>query len=333
MSTDEQIEMLQAIEGYRLGLPEKRFAVKKNHLPEITSSNVSVMQRFWKDVNGKKASRVKYSYRPTGLVDGTVRSAISGDKFSVENKVRFIQRSASAQKIDSLRTQYEKLIGTPKKQLDSTAALNMTPLQIAIKKQQAPATEEPILRKTTHPFTKENCDSQISLSVYNRPKHLAEQLPSPIKKAEEYLKQVPGYKPPVAKPDALAEPVIEPAKREPKVKQPVFAKDFAQITKDTTDAYRLQQMEEVISIRNYIAKAQSRLPNKAVSGREAREPEKEAIVDIPSLKVFERAIILPTEHQCEPQLKKYPKDGDNLDHNENKKSKGKGKKGGKKKKR
>jgi hypothetical protein len=90
MSTDEQIEMLQAIEGYRLGLPEKRFAVKKNHLPEITSSNVSVMQRFWKDVNGKKASRVKYSYRPTGLVDGTVRSAISGDKFSVENKVRFI---------------------------------------------------------------------------------------------------------------------------------------------------------------------------------------------------------------------------------------------------
>jgi hypothetical protein len=93
------------------------------------------MQRFWKDVNGKKASRMKYSYRPTGLVDGTSRSALSDDKFSVENKVRFIQRSASAQKIDSLRTQYEKLIGTPKKMLDSTATLNLTPMQIALKKQ------------------------------------------------------------------------------------------------------------------------------------------------------------------------------------------------------
>ena len=273
------------------------------------------MQRFWKDVNGKKASRMKYSYRPTGLVDGTVRSALSDDKFSVENKVKFIQRSASAQKIDSLRTQYEKLIGTPKKILDSTAALNLTPMQIALKKQQAPVTEEPLLRKTIHPFTKENCDSHISLSVYNRPKHLAEQLPSPIKKAEEYLKTVPGYKPPVAKPtDASAEPIVEAQKRESRIKQPVFAKEFAQITKDQTDAYRLQQMEEIISIKNYICKAQSRLPGKPIAGREAREPEKETIGgDMLSLKVFERAILLPTEHQCEPQLKKYPKDGDNLD--------------------
>lgn len=117
------------------------------------------MQRFWKDVNGKKMSRMKYTYRPVGIVDGTTSSALSAEKFSVENKVRFIQRSASAQKIDSLRTQYEKLIGTPKKQLDSTAVLNMTPLQIALKKQQGPVTEEPLMRKTTHPFTKENCDS------------------------------------------------------------------------------------------------------------------------------------------------------------------------------
>jgi hypothetical protein len=42
MSTDEQIQMLAAIENYRITLPEKRFAVKKNHLPEIVSSNVSV---------------------------------------------------------------------------------------------------------------------------------------------------------------------------------------------------------------------------------------------------------------------------------------------------
>lgn len=92
-------------------------------------------------------------------------------------------------------------------------------------------------------------------------------------------------------------------------------------------------MEEIISIKNYICKAQSRLPGKPMAGREARESEKETIGgDMLNLKVFERAILLPTEHQCEPQLKKYPKDGDNLDQNPNAKKKGKGKKGGKKKK-
>jgi hypothetical protein len=106
--------------------------------------------------------------------------------------------------------------------------LNLTPLQIAMKKQQAPVTEEPLLRKTTHPFTKENCDSQISLSVYNRPKSLAENLPLPIRKAEEYLKLVPGYKPPATAASAAADPVsLEVPKREAKIKEPVFAKTFA----------------------------------------------------------------------------------------------------------
>jgi hypothetical protein len=91
MSTDEQIEMLRAIEEYRLALPERRFLVKKNHLPEITASNVSVQGRFWMDQNKKKASRMKYHYQPVGLVDGTVRTSLSSDdKFSIENKVRFI---------------------------------------------------------------------------------------------------------------------------------------------------------------------------------------------------------------------------------------------------
>jgi len=99
MSTEEQLEMLQAIENYRQTLPEKKFAIKKNHLPEIVSSNVCVTQRFWMDVNKKKAPRMKYTYHPVGLVDGTTSQSQSTDKFSIENKVRFIQRSASAQKI------------------------------------------------------------------------------------------------------------------------------------------------------------------------------------------------------------------------------------------
>lgn len=85
----------------------------------------------------------------------------------------------------------------------------------------------------------------------------------------------------------------------------------------------MQQIEEIMSIRDYLAKNQGRLPAKSGT----RDGEKEVIVDIPSLKVFERAVLLPTEGQCEPQLKKYPKDGDNLASNPNaKKKKGKGKK-------
>lgn len=143
MSTEEQLEMLHAIENYRQTLPEKKFAVKKNHLPEIISSNVCVTQRFWQDVNKKKAPRMKYTYHPVGLVDGTTSHDNSDDKFSIENKVKFIQRSASAQRISSLRNQYEALIGTPKKQADSTININMTPLESALAKikAQQPATE------------------------------------------------------------------------------------------------------------------------------------------------------------------------------------------------
>lgn len=71
------------------------------------------------DVNKKKAPRMKYTYHPVGLVDGTTSQSQSTDKFSIENKVRFIQRAASAQKIQSIRNQYEALIGTPKKQAES----------------------------------------------------------------------------------------------------------------------------------------------------------------------------------------------------------------------
>ena len=85
-----------------------------------------------------------------------------------------------------------------------------------------------------------------------------------------------------------------------------------------------------MSIRDYLAKQQGRLTTKAPA---SRDTEKDVFSDIPSLKVFERAVMLPTESQCAPLLKKYPKDGDNLESNPNakKKKKGKGKGKGKKK--
>ena len=91
MSTDEQIEMLKTIENYNKALPERKFVIKKNHLPELTSSNVDCQQRLWMDQNDKKVPRMKFKYGQIGLVDGTTRSALSNhDKFSVYNKVRFI---------------------------------------------------------------------------------------------------------------------------------------------------------------------------------------------------------------------------------------------------
>lgn len=91
LTTDEQLDMLAAIENYRVTMPETKFKNPKNHLPEIIASNVSVQQRFWDDHLKKKVPRMKFKYHQVGLVDGTsCTSASKDDKFSVENKLRFI---------------------------------------------------------------------------------------------------------------------------------------------------------------------------------------------------------------------------------------------------
>jgi hypothetical protein len=75
-----------------------------------------------------------------------------------------------------------------------------------------------------------NYDKSISLSVYNRPKSLAQSEQKSGKKPEDYLKLIPGWKPPAAPTGTTEEPVLELAKREPKL--PEFALTFALITKD-----------------------------------------------------------------------------------------------------
>ena len=135
---------------------------------------------------------------------------------------------------------------------------------------------------------------------------------------------MPGYKPTLPA-GTTEEPVLEQPKREPKL--PDFVSTFGLISKDQTDAFRQQQMEEILSIRDYLAKPIAKVQT---NKKGTRDNEKEVIVDIPTLKVFERAILLPTEEQCYPLQKKYPVDGENLTSNPN--AKKKGKKGGKGKK-
>ena len=55
-------------------------------------------------------------------------------------------------------------------------------------------------------------------------------------------------------------------------------------------------MEEIMQIRDYLAKPAYR--NKALGKENAND--KADIIDIPELKVFERAMLLPSEIQCHP---------------------------------
>ena len=61
---------------------------------------------------------------------------------------------------------------------------------------------------------------------------------------------------------------------------------FGLITKDATDQYRQSQMSEIISIRDYLARPQAK-----------KDEKDKANVNIPLMKTFERAILMPSEMQ------------------------------------
>lgn len=98
------------------------------------------------------------------------------------------------------------------------------------------------------------------------------------------MRKLPGYKPPKAEVGPDGEP-IAPADtqsvREPTL--PEFESDLCLITKDTTDAWRQQQIAEITSIRDYLARAQR------------NDDKGGAAINIPMMKTFERAILLPVE--------------------------------------
>ena len=98
-----------------------------------------------------------------------------------------------------------------------------------------------------------------------------------------------------------------------------MSKEFDFISKDATDSQRQIQLEEIESIRNYLAKPQAKRDEK----------DKTQSINIPVMKTFERAIMMPAEHQANLTTKKYPTYGEFLMVNPfpKKKKKKKGKKG------
>jgi hypothetical protein len=100
----------------------------------------------------------------------------------------------------------------------------------------------------------------------------------------------------------------------PEFKTPKF--DF--ISKDGADSVRQQQLEEIQSIRDYLAKPHVK-----------RDEKDKTYINIPVMKTFERAILMPQEHQANLTTKRYPTYGEFLMVNPfpKKKKKKKGKKG------
>jgi hypothetical protein len=95
-----------------------------------------------------------------------------------------------------------------------------------------------------NPFTRENWKNTISLSVYCRPKLMAERRPHTAKTTEDLVKRLPGWKPTVAKtelgPDG--EPLPPPPAAEPEREPilPEFETPFQATCKDATDTQRQQ---------------------------------------------------------------------------------------------
>lgn len=75
--------------------------------------------------------------------------------------------------------------------------------------------------------------------MFNRPQQVANNRPGTAKTVDDYVRKLPGYKPPKAEVGPDGEP-IAPADtqsvREPTL--PEFESDLCLITKDTTDAWR-----------------------------------------------------------------------------------------------
>ena len=140
------------------------------------------------------------------------------------------------------------------------------------------------------------------------------------------MRRLPGYKPipPKVEKDENGDPI--PAPEQPKGREPVLPKfnvNFQPVIKDATDSLRQEQLKEIQSLRDYLARPPAN-----------KRDEKDKGVVIPMMKSFERAILLPQEVAYDIKDKKYPEVGRQLMENPfPKKKKGKGKKGKGKRKR
>lgn len=138
-----------------------------------------------------------------------------------------------------------------------------------------------------NPFTPQKVSSQISLSVYNRPSSMANRRPHTAYTADELVRKLPGWKPPPPGKDADGEP-LPPAevadKREPVLPEFALSKQFDYVSKNATDTVRQSQIEEIQSIRDHLAKPHVK-----------RDEKDKTYINIPVMKTFERAILMPAE--------------------------------------
>ena len=148
---------------------------------------------------------------------------------------------------------------------------------------------------------------------------MSQRRPNTSYTAEDLVRRIPGWKPLAAVPvdGEPAEAVFNETMKEPILPEFGISKNFDYVTKNATDSVRQQQLEEIQSIRDYLAKPHTK-----------RDEKDKTYINIPVMKTFERAILMPDEHQDNLGLKKYPTYGEFLMENPFPKKK---KKGGKKK--
>jgi len=97
-----------------------------------------------------------------------------------------------------------------------------------------------------------------------------------------------------------------------------LSNSFNFASKNAADSVRQQQLEEIQSIRDYLARPHTK-----------RDEKDKTYINIPVMKTFERAILMPSEAQSDLMTKRYPTYGEFLMVNPfpKKKKKKKGKKG------
>ena len=140
------------------------------------------------------------------------------------------------------------------------------------------------------------------------------------KTADDLLRKIPGWKPPVTAPvDGEAAVEVEHQggeERQSIIPEFNMTQKFEYVTKNATDTTRQQNLEEIHSIRDYLAGPHIK-----------RDDKDKAYKNIPLMKTFERAIMIPDELQCDLNAKRYPSYGEFLMENPFPKKKKKGKKG------
>lgn len=135
------------------------------------------------------------------------------------------------------------------------------------------------------------------------------------------MRKLPGWKPQIKAGEEPAELPTE-IKREASLPEFKLAGTFNFISKNAADNVRQQQLEEIQDIRDYLARPHVK-----------RDDKDKTYINIPLMKTFERAILMPAEVQSNLTTKRYPTYGEFLMVNPFPKKKKKGKKGKKGKKR